>query len=156
MKNRSYSDEYYDLFLLLQQTSNLVLKVRQTELKEFDITTAQAVTLLAIQALGSKATPTEISRWVFRRPHSVSEILDRMEREGLVKKVKSSGLRVRTTVVLTEKGQEAYDKSTERQRIVEIMSSLSEEERRRLRSNLETLRDEALKHVARDLTPPFP
>lgn len=72
-----------------------------------------------------------------------------------MKKVKSSGLRVRTTVVLTEKGQEAYDKSTERQRIVEIMSSLSEEERRRLRSNLETLRDEALKHVARDLTPPF-
>jgi len=104
--------------------------------------------MLVIQTFGGKATVGEIARWTLREPHSVSELLSRMEKEGLVRKVKELGKKSGVRVVLTEKGREAYYKSTARESIYETMSSLSEEERQQLRSCLRKLRYKALTQLA--------
>jgi len=57
-------------------------------------------------------------------------------------------------VSITEKGQQAYDKSTRRKSIRKIMSSLSEEERQQLRSCLEKLRNKAFKELTVEYKPP--
>ena len=44
--------------------------------------------LFAIKAIGDKATPAEISRWTLRESQSTSAILDRMEKVGLIARVK--------------------------------------------------------------------
>ncbi len=138
------TDQDYRLWVLLNQVRDAVLRARQKELNQYNISASQAAVLLVIEAIGPKATPAEISRRVFRKPHSVSGILSRMEKKGLVRRLKDLDRKNLTRVVFTEKGREAYYQSTKRESIRQIMSSLPEEERKQLTSSLETLRDKAL------------
>jgi DNA-binding MarR family transcriptional regulator len=57
-------------------------------------------------------------------------------------------------VSITEKGQQAYHKSTRRKSIHRIISSLSEEERQKLRSCLEKLQNKAFKELIVEYKPP--
>jgi len=122
----------------------------------YRITPEQAAILFIVQAIGEKATPAEISRWLFREPHSVSGLLARMEKQGLVRKVKDLERKNLVRVVITEEGQKAYQQSTKRESIHRIMSSLSEEDRQQLRSYLEVLQNKALEELGVNRKLPLP
>jgi len=111
MSNRLPVDEYHELCLLLHQTSTAILKAEEVDLKKFGISATKAIALFVIQALGPRATTGEISRWLFRQPHSVSGLLSRMEKDGLVRKETGSANGRKTIIVLTDKGKEAHHKS---------------------------------------------
>jgi len=147
MKGVSSTDKYYELWVLLADTKEAILKSRQRELIRHNITATQAAILFIIQTIGDQATPSEISRQIFRKPSTITEILNRMEKQGLVKKVKDLNRKNLVRVVLTDKGREAYHLSSQRKSIRKIMSSLSPEDRKQLRSLLHTLREEALKYL---------
>ncbi len=147
MKNFSAANQYRDLWALLAQTRDVIFKARQKELHRYGISAIRSAALSAIQAIGGKATPAEISRWLFREPHSVSELLSRMEREGLVTKTKDLDRKNLVRIELTDKGYDAYYQSMTQESIYKIMSSLSYEECQQLMSCLRTLRDEALKEL---------
>jgi len=117
---------------------------RGRELVQYDISPRQAAALAAIQAIGSKATPAKVSRWLCREPHTVSSLLSRMEGEGLVRKTKDLDRKNLVRITLTEKGKKAYAQSLGRESIHEIMSALSKEDRQQLSSCLEKLRDKTL------------
>ena len=144
MRNRLYEDEDYRIWTLLAQTRALLYMARGRELIQYDITPRQAAALFAIQAIGSKATPAKVSRWLCREPHTVSSLLSRMEGEGLIRKTKDLDRKNLVRITLTEKGKKAYDQSLRRESIHEIMPALSKEERQLLSSCLEKLRDKAL------------
>ena len=157
MKNNSSVDKDYSLWVLLHQTTDAALRARQKELDQFDISVIEVGVLVAIQTIGKEATPSEISRRIFREPHSVSALLNRMEKKGLVKRTQDLDRKNLVRVSITEKGRQAYDKSTGRKSIHNIISSLSEEERRQLRSCLEKLRIESFKGlVVEHIPPPLP
>lgn len=137
-------DKDYNLWMLLNQARDAVLKARRKELYQYNIPTRQATALFAIQAIGDKATPGEIARWLFREPHTVSGLLSRMEKKGLVRTSKDLDRKNMVRVTLTDKGKQAYHQSTKRESIRRIMSSLSEEQQQQLASSLQTLRDAAL------------
>ena len=147
MKGVSSTDKYYELWVLLADTKEAILKSRQRELIRHNITATQAAILFIIQTIGDQATPSEISRQIFRKPSTITEILNRMEKQGLVKKVKDLNRKNLVRVVLTDKGREAYHLSSQRKSIRKIMSSLSSENRQQLKSFLQTLREEALKYL---------
>lgn len=156
MKNFS-TDQDYNLWILLSQTRHVIARARKKELRKYNISAIQAGALFVIHALGDKAIPAEISRWLFREPHSVSELLNRMEKQGLVKKVRDLERKNQVRVVLTEKGRETYShQSTNPEPIGRIMSSLSDEERRQLRSYLLKLRDSTMKELGMEQEIPFP
>ncbi len=142
------ADQDYNLWMLLNQAGDAVLKARRKELYQYNIPTSQAATLLVIEAIGDKATPGEIARWLFREPHTVFGLLSRMEKKGLVRTSKDLDRKNMVRVTLTDKGKQAYHQSTKRESIRRIMSSLSEEQRQQLASSLQALRDEALKWLA--------
>ena len=114
MQDVSFTDQDYRLWVLLHQTRDAVHIARKKELGRFEISTIQAAALFIIQAIGEQATPAEISRWLFRKPHSVSGLLNRMEKEGLVKKTKDLDKKNLVRVTLTEKGRQAYNHSLKR------------------------------------------
>jgi DNA-binding MarR family transcriptional regulator len=103
--------------------------------------------LLAIKSIGDKATPAEISRWLFREPHSVSALLNRMEKQELIRKVKDLERKNQVRVALTEKGHEAHYLSMKQVSILKIISALVEQEQVKLRSYLQILLEEALKEL---------
>jgi DNA-binding MarR family transcriptional regulator len=143
MENLSSADEVYNLWLLFIKARRAVFKAREKELSQYGITPEQAGILFVVKHIGSRATPAEISRLTIREPHTVSGLVDRLEKAGLVKKVHDLDKKNLVRVAITEKGEQAYHHSTKRESIHHAMSSLSEEERQQLRSSLQKLFDKA-------------
>jgi DNA-binding MarR family transcriptional regulator len=157
MKSAIDSDQDYTLWLLLRQACDASLRARDKELSQYGISVEEAAVLFVVQSTGERATPSEISRWLFREPHSTSGLIIRMEKDGLVTKVADLERKNMLRVVMTDKGREAYEKSTARETIHRMMSSLSQNERQVLRSCMERLRNEAVKELRVERKPPpFP
>lgn len=154
--NNSSTNQDYDLWVLLGQTRQAMVRARQKELDQYGISVSRAAALFAIHTLGDKAAPGKISRWLFRESHSVSELLSKMEREGLVRKVKDTKHQRQVRVMITDKGLEAYGHSLERASIQNIMSSLSRREYQQLKQCLLKLRRSAMAEIALRNEPPFP
>jgi len=150
------TDKDYNLWVLLRQTRDAMSKARESELEKYGISSIQAAVLFTIQAIGQDATPAEISRRLMREPHSVSGLLNRMQKQGLIKRVKDLPKRNMVRVVMTEKGEEAYRQSTRRLSMHDTISVLTDEERNQLWNHLEKLRDRAMKLAGIGYELPFP
>jgi MarR family multiple antibiotic resistance transcriptional regulator len=138
-----YTDKYYSLWLLLILVKDAIHRARQQELRQVGITSSEAGILFYAQALGNRATPAEISRHLFKRPHGISTLINRMEKKGLVRKVNDLDRKNLVRVELTAKGQQAYNHASERAVIHRIISSLPKKEIQQLSSSLEKLRGRA-------------
>lgn len=151
-----HSGEDYVLWTLIAQMRRAMLKARKKELAEYHLTPERSGVLLIAQAAGSDATPGTIARWLVREPHSVSECVATMEKQGLVKKIDNAKRKNSVIVVLTEKGRKAYDQSAKLECVHKMMACLSGEQRQRLKSILWTLRDSALKEIGLKDKLPYP
>lgn len=149
-------DKDYELWVLLTQAREAMYKARQHELRRYNLSPRQSAVLFIIRAIGDKVTPAEISRWLLRESHSVSEIISRMEKQGLLKKARDLDRKNLVRIELTEKGSEAYNQAIKRESIHKIMPALSDEERRQFSSTLKTIRDRALKESGKEILVPFP
>ena len=154
METNIASDRDYELWALLHQTCDAIGKTRDDELRQFGITRMQAATLFVVKAVKVPATPAEIARWLFREPHTVTGLLDRMEKQGLVRKVKDLKRKNLIRIVITEKGEEAYHRSRELKAIHKSLSCLSSKEHDDLRAYLERVRNKALEELR--VTPKLP
>ena len=146
MKNQLLNDQDYNLWVLLHETNEIIAKARLNELGQYDIKIRQAAVLFAVKVIEINeeyATPGKISKCLLREPHTVSRILTRMEKDGLINKIRDSVNRNELKITLTEKGEQAYRLSLRRESIQEIISCLSIEERQQLYSSLKKLRDKA-------------
>ena len=146
MKNDINGDLIY-LWTVLHQARDAVFKFREKELQKIGISTAIAEVLFTIEDIGYRATPTEISSHLVREFHSVSSILSRMEKKGLVKKVNDLERKNLVRIYITDKGKQVYHEARKRESILNILSCLSETEVMQLALPLKKLRDEALKSL---------
>ena len=88
MRKFPATDPDYNLWSLLFQTRRAMLKARAQELAPYNISPRRSGVLHIIQDLGGSATLTDIAWWLLLENHSVSETISRMQRDGLVRKVK--------------------------------------------------------------------
>jgi len=156
MKTVVASREDYELWVLLDQTCAAMMRAKENELRPAGISGMQAAVLFIVKTVKGPATPAEISRWLFREPHSVSGLLNRMEKDGLVRKVKDLDRKNLIRVALTEKGEEAYQQSREMKVISEILSCLTRKKKENLRAYLEALRNKAVTQIGVRRQLPFP
>ena len=140
-------DEIYALWLLLIQTNKAIHLARQEELDRIGITVTEAGVLYYAERLGKRATPAEISRRLSKVSHGISTLIKRMERQGLVKKVKDLDRKNLVRVELTEKGRQTHQHAVKREAIHHVVSSLSAEDFKKLTSFLENLRNAAFEKI---------
>jgi len=142
----------YDLWLLLVHTRDTMGKVRERELRQYKVSTKWGAVLREIQAIGHNATPRELSRRLFREPHSVSEMVTNMEQAGLLEKTRDLAKKHSVRLSLTDKGRAVYSQVAKRDSIYEIMSCLTDEQRKELRSCLEPLLNMAFEKLSPNST----
>ena len=152
----SPATEDYELWVLLHQTRDAIYKAREKEVQVHGLTPIKAATVFIIRAIGDKATPAEIARWLLREPNSVTELLDRMAKDGLVKKTRDLEKKNQVRITLTEKGQQAFEQSREHKSVQQILSALSGEEKKQMRLLLEKLRARALAELDIKYQLPYP
>jgi DNA-binding MarR family transcriptional regulator len=150
--NFSDTDEKGQTWMLLDRTHKVLERVRETELNKLGITPIEAKVLDALKTAAEPVTPAKLSRWLYREPHSVSGLLNRMVIDGLVRKSKDLGKKNLVRVSLTHKGEEALKQLGNAGAIVKITSHLTKRERDTLERCLQRLQAEAFE-VLRELQP---
>ncbi|MFC1945017.1 MarR family winged helix-turn-helix transcriptional regulator [Chloroflexota bacterium] len=147
--------QYFELWDLIHRTRHALFTARTKELSQFGVLPRQVAALHIIKSINGPATPAEISRRMFRRPHSISGLLNRMEKEGLIRKAKDMSRKNMVRVTLTEKGEKLYDLSTKRELMHRVFSNLSDEQCKQLMSSLKIILNKAYEEpgVVRELHP---
>ena len=146
MVNKNGLDEFFNLWVLIAQTKDAFLKARQREYDRFNISNERRAVLWSIKYYGGQATPTQIGQYLFRELNSVSEMLKRMQAEGLIKKYK--GMTGTSVIVkMTKKGTNVFDQSLHNEIDKKILSVLSKSQRKQLAECLWTVRGQALKEL---------
>jgi DNA-binding MarR family transcriptional regulator len=151
-KNNSPGNTDFELWVLLDQTRFAIFRAREMELAHFGLTLTQAVVLHTLQNRGGTATIIEIAKFTMKQHHSISTLINRMVRQGLVKKSKGPDNKIQ--VAITPKGQETYAKATQSS-IEMIFSALSREEKQKFGVYLKQVRSKARNLLGMDYKPPF-
>jgi len=138
MDNYLLNHESYALWLLLSGTRAAISQARYRKVGKY-IHHNQAAALVMIWQQEGKATPGSIARSLYLQHHSVSELLTRMENKGLIEKTRDESSRNIVRLSITPKGMDYCTQVTQADFIIGIMSSLTSEQRRQLRSLLQVL-----------------
>ncbi|OGO04760.1 MAG: hypothetical protein A2Y91_03130 [Chloroflexi bacterium RBG_13_54_8] len=136
------------LWAALFQASHAIQRARDQELAGIGISVIQSAVLWVVKGVDPPATPAKISKWLMRKPNSISGLLDRMEKQDLIRRLKDKR-RNRTIVELTEKGNRIRKESVTDMKVLhDIASVLSEEELERTTEALVALRAKAIQILA--------
>jgi DNA-binding MarR family transcriptional regulator len=141
-------DKEYDLWILLSRVYHLIAMLRKLELSKYEILPVQSYILFVIKALGNETTPSNISEYVYQQRSSISDILNRMVKQGLINKTNKASGNKRVIVTLTARGEKALKLSKNREFLHKVMSSMTDEEKQQLESAMEILRDAAINELA--------
>ena len=137
------------LWRQLYQTYTLFKKCEDQIFEERGLTTEQFAVLVSIGYLGEPVRITDIARWLERSTNSVTMIVDRMVKAGLLRRVRDRGDRRTVNTFITSKGNNALKPAARAswEVIQKIMSSLSNEDKGALFGLLGTLKYEILGYL---------
>jgi len=147
-------DPEINLYILLDQTNSIVTNAVETELKHLRLTQPQVRVLTMLSRECRPVTLEELANWTLKEFNSVSTLINRMEKKGLVKKTKKEG-DLKTYIRITEKGSNLYHKDVTERSIHLIFGKLTAQEKTDLDSILKKVRDTTRDLLGMDYRPPF-
>jgi DNA-binding MarR family transcriptional regulator len=139
-------DEFFSLWVLIAQTKDAILRARERDYARYGISNERRAVLFILKNNGGRAAPVDIARNLFREIHSVTEMLKRMEADGLIIRHKGTG-RSKVEVEPTEKGLDVFNQSLFNETDKRIFSVLTKKEREILASTLFKLRGKVLQDL---------
>jgi DNA-binding MarR family transcriptional regulator len=107
MYDLEFTDTAMTTWTMLRQTWTAVNKMAEVKLAKVGLTPEKAAVLWLCRDYSGTLTPAEIARYLFRENQTIAGLLNRMEAEGLVKRVPKRKGHPFTEVRLTPKGEEA-------------------------------------------------
>ena len=116
--------QLYQNYTLLKQCEDQIFEER-------GLTTEQYGVLVSISYLGQPARITDIARWLERSTNSISMIVDRMVKAGLVRRARDKGDRRVVYVSKTSKAESLFKPATVAsfESVRKIMSAIPYEDR---------------------------
>jgi DNA-binding MarR family transcriptional regulator len=150
MNSSNTAEDLYKLWVLFAMTRDAIFWATQEELTQYELSPVRSAVMFFINSLGSKATPSRIGKILLRKRNSISELLVRMEKDSLVKRLKVSPKRNLKRYELTQKGRELYQKTEHLKTIENIFSSLSPEQREQLSALLHDIFRKTMKELKMD------
>jgi len=137
------------LWLLMHRVRDALVLCEDSILREYGLTMEQFAVLAAVKSRGGSLRPTDLAFILERSANSVSMLVDRMVKAGLVKRTRDRRDRRVVRVSLTNKGENALKPSTPAvwEFIQKILSPLSYKDKHTIASLLETVKCEFLGYL---------
>ena len=131
------------LWLLLRRVGDRLAVCQDSVYSKYGLTTEQFAVLASIKARGP-LKPSDLAGLLERSPNSISMLVDRMVKAGLVRRTWDRKDRRAVTVSFTEKGKTAVEPAIPAgwEFVHQVLSPLSEDEQRDLANLLETVKCE--------------
>jgi DNA-binding MarR family transcriptional regulator len=137
------------VWLLLHRVRDSLALCEDSMLAEYGITMEQFGVLAAVRSRGGSLRPTDLALILERSPNSISMLVDRMVKAGLVKRTRDRIDRRVVNVTLTDKGKKAVEPAVAAgwEFIQKILSPVSDKDRHALAALLETIKCECLGYL---------
>lgn len=132
------------LWLLLHRVRDALVSCEDSVFKEYGLTMEQFGVLAAVKGRGGSLRPIDLAFLLERSPNSVSMLVDRMVKAGLVKRTRDRKDRRVVNVSLTSKGENALGPAMPAgwEFIQKVVSPMSHDDRRVLVGLLERMKCE--------------
>jgi len=132
------------LWRLMHQVRDILVLCEDSIFAEYGITTEQFSVLAAVKSRDGSLRPTDLAQLLERSPNSISMLIDRMVKAGLVKRTRDRKDRRVVNVYLTSKGESALKPAMPAswEFIQKILSPMPYEDIYTLANQLETLKCE--------------
>jgi len=136
------------LWLLLRRVGDTLMRCQDLVFSKYGLTTEQWGLLTAIKSRGP-LRPSDLADLLDRTPNSMSMLIDRMVKAGLVRRTRDRKDRRVVTVSMTEKGKTVIEPAIPAgwEFIHEVLSTLSDDEQRDLADTLEKVKCELVGYL---------
>jgi DNA-binding MarR family transcriptional regulator len=133
---------------LIYQTDNLLRQCQDQICSEYGLTVEQYAVLIVLNYAGGSARVTDIAQWLIRSTNSISMIVDRMVKAGLIKRTRDRADRRVVNVTTSSKGNVAAEQANAAilEFVRKIFQPLSNEDNNTLSGLLGTVKYEILKY----------
>jgi DNA-binding MarR family transcriptional regulator len=149
-------DYQYDMrgasvLTLVMQTRDVISQLSEKQLSRVGLTPEKFHSLLLCLHCEEPVTVSELSRMLFRKPHTVSGLLNRMEADGLVKRdrLDTEENQGPMRVIVTDRGVAAFTQGMEIMMSTtnRFMHGFTQEELEQLEKGLRSLRNSILREM---------
>ena len=139
---------------LLHRVRDVFMRCEDERFGPYGITSEQYGVLVTLRYIGESARPNDIARWLGRAPNSISMLIDRMVKAGLVRRTRDRKDRRAVNVTMTSKAENALGPATRDglELIQNIMLPLLDEELSTLVQLLETIRHRGVQCMNQKVT----
>lgn len=104
--------DYANFLIALRKITRAIDLHSKKLLKESGLTTSQLLVLDAIEKL-EKPTPSSVAREILLSQGTVTNLIDRMEKRGLLQRIKAQDDKRSVHLVITESGKQCYTDAPE-------------------------------------------
>ncbi len=155
MYEYNFSDATMTTWVLLRQTWSAMEKAAERKLAKTCLTLEQVHVLWICRDYPGLLTTAQIARLLSRQSQTVTGLLNRLERKGLLKRVLRRKGKPFTEIKITDKGTETVGPAIEVARALmkEIMSTLSAREHEDVQRVLRVLQRKTAELLQVELTP---
>jgi DNA-binding MarR family transcriptional regulator len=115
-------------WMQLGTTVAVLERARNLELAQVGLNMPQTEVLYCLKISEEPMTPMKLSRMMHKQPHTVSALVHRMQRQGLLTTKRDLKRKNWVRVSLTKKGEEALKRWATANMVPDIFSSLSRKE----------------------------
>ncbi len=143
----------FRLWVALTRARDLVIRARGVELASHGISAVETQVLLLVHDAPEEPTPADLCRWVLRKHNTVSALLRRMEKKGLLVRSRDADKQNQWRISLTEQGEREWQWATQINAIRFVMSEFSQAKKDALESLLTKIGDKALTMLAYNRVP---
>jgi DNA-binding MarR family transcriptional regulator len=151
---RKAQDPQIALYGLLDNTRDLIFKAVEMELAQYQMTAPQVAVLDNLSRSSGGLTLGQLSQATVKELNSVSALVTRMAKKGLVNKSRKAG-DSRIYIELTDLGRDVFENTVTEKSIHLIVGALSASEQEQFRSLLWKLHTKARSLLGLDYKPPF-
>jgi DNA-binding MarR family transcriptional regulator len=139
---------------LLHRVRDVLMRCEDERFGPYGITSEQYGVLVTLNYIGKSARPADIARWLGRAPNSISMLIDRMVKAGLVRRTRDRKDRRAVNVTMTSKAENALGPATRDglELIQNIMSPLLDEELGTVVQLLEVIRHRGVQCMNQKVT----
>lgn len=144
--DRPFQDRRHETVLSIVRTAALLTAVGEELFRDVGLTEAQFNVLMVLRYSDAPPTQVELGRKLVVSRASVTSVLDRMEKKGLIRRRTVAGNRRIRRIELTAAGKEALDRVEPpyRKRLHAALAPLGERDCENLLAVLERLRANVL------------
>ena len=142
-------------WLLIHQCHRLLIRAENAAFLQVGLTTRKHAVLFALRNLENPVTVTDVARWLDRNPNGISMLVDRMVKDGLIKRIKDMPDRRAVRLEITSKGEKAITTGNKltRQVYKQVFAGISNDDFKKISTVLERVRFKTLDYLELEYTP---